>query len=286
MRGTLSSALLASALAFAPAALGQRGAGMGMGHPGHFSGHAGIQGGHPMGGAYSRGFNGFSSGYRAYPLTGVPRMVSPAPAHALNPGYRIPTLTNGGSLGVQAYGWNQARGRRGHEGYRGHDRDRDRRYRSPYRGFGGYGYGYPGYVNSWSVLPWDLSTSDWGGSDYSGDDGNLAAQQVSPESQQQAETYEPSPESAYRPAYEGALSVPPPPPDVVAAPVAPEPELTLIFRDGHREAIHNYVLTRDTVVVLDQAASGRQQRISLADIDLAATQQSARAAGLDFTPPA
>jgi hypothetical protein len=62
--------------------------------------------------------------------------------------------------------------------------------------------------------------------------------------------------------------------------------LTLIFSDGHQQAIRNYVLTSDTLIVLDQAASGYQQRIPLAALNLSATEQAAQQAGLDFSPPA
>jgi hypothetical protein len=72
----------------------------------------------------------------------------------------------------------------------------------------------------------------------------------------------------------------------MASPLAPEPALTLVFNDGHQETIHNYVLTQGAIIVLDQAASGRQNRIPLTSIDLAATEQAAQQAGLDFTPPA
>ena len=68
--------------------------------------------------------------------------------------------------------------------------------------------------------------------------------------------------------------------------VAAEPQLMLIFNDGHQEGIHNYVLTSSAVIVLDQAASGRQQRVPLTSLNLPATEQAAQQAGLDFTPPA
>lgn len=80
-----------------------------------------------------------------------------------------------------------------------------------------------------------------------------------------------------------------PPPAELAAPpmaVATEPELKLIFRDGHQQSIRNYVLTGKTLIVLDNAAAGRQQRIPLADLDVHATEQAAEAAGLEFNPPA
>ena len=99
-----------------------------------------------------------------------------------------------------------------------------------------------------------------------------------------------APESdRYRPDYPDPAYGQPPyqdSPGVAADSVASEPELTLVFNDGHRESIRNYVLTSSSVIVLDQAASGRQQRIPLATLDLNATEEAAQQAGLDFTPPA
>jgi len=69
-----------------------------------------------------------------------------------------------------------------------------------------------------------------------------------------------------------------------AVPTA-EPELTVIFKDGHSQQIHNYALTRDTLIVLDSAVSGRESRIPLDAVDLPATEHSASNAGLDFMPP-
>jgi hypothetical protein len=66
----------------------------------------------------------------------------------------------------------------------------------------------------------------------------------------------------------------------------PEPQLTLIFKDGHQQTIRNYVLTHSEVIVVDQAASGRQQQIPLASLDVSATEEAAQQAGLDFSPPA
>jgi hypothetical protein len=45
------------------------------------------------------------------------------------------------------------------------------------------------------------------------------------------------------------------------------------------------VLTSAEVIVMDDAASGRIPRISLSDLNLPATEQTARQAGLDFSPP-
>jgi hypothetical protein len=146
-------------------------------------------------------------------------------------------------------------------------------YRSPYRGYGLYGYPY---ANSWELLPWDI-----GSPDLTGDDSNSGS---SPDPGQQPAMSMAAPDDGYRPdssapPYQNSAAI-------SSAPIAPEPELTLIFNDGHQEAIRNYVLTSDTVIVLDQPASGRQLSIPLAELNLPATEQAAQQAGLEFSPPA
>ena len=81
-------------------------------------------------------------------------------------------------------------------------------------------------------------------------------------------------------------------PEVI--PVAPatgisaacEPELRLIFKDGHTEAIRNYVPTPHDVIAMDAAASGQVPRIALSELNLPAPEQAARKDGVDFSPPA
>jgi len=168
---------------------------------------------------------------------------------------------------------------------RGDDRDRDR-YRSPYRG-NGYGYGYPYvYTNSWELLPWDLGYPDFTGYNDGYDNGDSSSD---PDAAQQSAGYaqppQPPPDYAppegYRPDYAPSSY-----PSAPAAPVAPEPQLTLIFKDGHTQTIRNYVLTQNKVIVLDNAASGREQQVPLGALNLQATEQAAQQAGLDFSPPA
>jgi hypothetical protein len=75
---------------------------------------------------------------------------------------------------------------------------------------------------------------------------------------------------AYRSAYR--VSVPPP----------PEEQVTLVFNDGRPpEEIHNYILTRSMLTVLD----GRRRDIPVDQLDLAATEKANRAAGVDFQLP-
>jgi hypothetical protein len=288
MRQMTFVAFLSATLTVAPLVLAQRGAPPGGAGSGHMAG--GFSGAHVAGGAmghigggfagrsYSRapGFAGPGSGFQLR----TPNFVSIAPSHgvftapnhAFGPTYQMP-------YAPPANAWHHdGRGDRDHD----QDHEREYRHRSPY---GSYGYGYGGYpyayASSWELLPWDVSSD----STDSGDNAEADVQQ------QQAESA-PAPDQGYRPEYDGSAQQLWAQPSVdsagrtAAPPVAPEPALTLIFNDGHQETIHNYVLTSQDVIVLDQAASGRQMRIPLDSIDLHATEQAAQQAGLDFRPPA
>ena len=252
MRRMFPVAFLSVLLISLPSAFAQRGEHSGGGHGGSI--------GHSFGGGFSGShFAGRSSGFASRNFATAPRFTSRAPVRSFAPGYRMP------------YGGITAERRR--------DGRSGSRYRSPYRGYG-YSYGgYPYYANSWELLPWDL-----GYPDFTGDDDSAAD---APQEQPAASV--PPPDESYRPEYEQPAYQEPAyqmPPTTVDDSVAAEPELTLIFNDGHREAIHNYVLTHDALIVMDQAASGRPQQIPLASLNLPATEQAAQQAGLDFSPPA
>lgn len=258
--GVVSGFLIAGSAAFAQ-------------HGGYAGGHAGFAG--HAGGFSSRGFSGSITGYPGQITTQAPhaitmpgRAVFGPSGRAFAPGF-VPSWTGSQPAWSNRGGWRDG-------GYR-----RDRGY-----GRGGYGYGagYPIYANSWELLPYDF-----GYSDYTGDDtGEGSAQQGSAQNTVAA----PPSDSDYRPEYPGYEGAPYPgqqayaAPPAPAAPIAPEPELTLIFRDGHTQAIRNYVLTASNLVVLDEAAAGRQQRIPLSELNLPATEKAAQQAGLDFSPPA
>lgn len=169
-----------------------------------------------------------------------------------------------------------------------HERERDHhrlgRYRSGY-------YGAVPLYNSWVLMPWDYGYLEENG--YPGEESGAAGAEPAA----QPGEYPPAPSDEHRPAYSVAeREVPPPPPPAepaappaTAAPpttaLAGEPALTLVFKDGHRQSVRNYALTGSSIIVLDNAASGRQQRIPLADLNVPATEQAAEAAGLDFSPP-
>jgi hypothetical protein len=270
MRQIVPVALL-SALIAVPSALAQRPAGHSGGFAsGHFGGSFGRSFSGPVGHSFGGSFApGRMAGFSTHSFGTAPRMNFSAPGRAFAP--------------ESAWRGDYGRDRGGRD--RG-GRDRGGRYRSPYQGYG-YGYGgYPYlYANSWELLPGDLGYSDFmGEDDDTGTD--TAQQQPAPESV-------PPPGDGYRQqygksSYEGYT---PPPPDyypsrpTASAAPAPEPQLTLIFKDGHQEAIQNYALTPDSVIVMDHPAPGRQQSIPLAQLNLPATEQAAQQEGLDFTPP-
>jgi len=82
-----------------------------------------------------------------------------------------------------------------------------------------------------------------------------------------------TPADSYRPAY-----VSPQAPE----PLAPEEAVTLVFKDGRpSQQIHNYMLTRTTLFVLD----GHRIEIPVDQLDLAATAKANRDAGVDFQLP-
>jgi hypothetical protein len=248
---------MAALLSVAPAAVAQRAGG---GHGGGFGGgHASGFGGGGAGHSFGGGFGGSSGRFSASAprnFSAAPRMSYSLPARGFAPGYR-----SNYSASRQAFA----------------GRGRDNRYRAPYRGYGGYG-GYP-YATGWQLTPWELGYPDFLG--YGNDIGDP---QPSADMGPVAGDAGAGPEDDYRPEY-GAGSDYRPAPYAASAP-ASEPELTLIFNDGRRQPIRNYALTSESVIVLDNAASGRQQSIPLSDLNLQATEQAAQQAGLEFTPPA
>ena len=69
----------------------------------------------------------------------------------------------------------------------------------------------------------------------------------------------------------------------LAAPVHAQPTTVLIFKDGRPpEKVHNYALTGSTLYALD---GDMNQEIPLALLNVPATVESNRAAGVDFALP-
>ena len=66
---------------------------------------------------------------------------------------------------------------------------------------------------------------------------------------------------------------------------ASEPAVTIIYKDGHSQQIHNYAITRSSLLMMDNASAGYSPQIPLEQINLPATEQANRAAGVDFRLP-
>jgi hypothetical protein len=282
MRRALTSLFLTAAIVWVNShlMLAQRGGGHGSsgGHASGFSsGGFGTRGfGSSFGGSYlgstprsfpaprmnfqsgSSAYNSYARPYAAYQQRSWP--VARSPFGQLS----APTVSRApypGALGSRS--WN------GYPSHGGYPNGR-RVYRSSY----GYGYispFYSGLVTGW-IAPWpyfgnwdDISgTSDTGPAP----DQSYAAEQQPP--------YEPENEApmAYQAGYPSATETP-----------ASEPALTIVYKDGHSQQVHNYALTPTTLLLLDDAASGRTQQVSLEEINLPATQAANRAAGVDFSLP-
>jgi|GEM_PF-4846293 len=262
MRRYLAASVLLTAIGFlvvlpVPAQRGAAGA--------HFAGGRGNGG---FSAPVSRGFNSVPLMNRNVPTN---NLSQPYPAHSfvtaprsISPGFRSPSgyrMPSG-----QTTGWGRAPGLAS-------DRDHHR-YRRPYL------YAGSTYLTSGSLDYWP---SEIGYPEFSGDY-DTSGQPISQDAQNV-----PAPEYAdeqdnggasqpYRAACQTNML------KTAAVPTA-EPELTVIFKDGHSQQIHNYALTRDTLIVLDSAVSGRESRIPLDAVDLPATEHSASNAGLDFMPP-
>lgn len=290
MRVGPAVALLALALPLGIAlpACAQRGGSHGGGSHGGGS-HGGFSGGP------APAFRGSSGGYRpsasasgparftagsrftnGYPRTGYPGRYSNNVRRNFAPGVRVSNARP--AYGAGTYGAN--------------DRDHRHPYRSPYRaGYGAAGFGF---------VPW--IGSDYGGypDDDGGYDDGYAEGSYDP-------NYGAAPDDAANgdgaPGYQGPgypgpgyagpgypdqppipYQAPPAQSRPAAAASAPLPmeAVTLVFKDGRpAEHVHNYILTRTTLSILDE----HHRDIPVDELDLAATQKANRDSGVDFHLP-
>jgi len=259
MRWLLTASLIAG-LAVVPAAAQRGGSG---GHGGGFSAPHGFAAPHISG--------GFNSGARFAPSpVFTQRNFSAPPRYSWN----MPGRYTGNQVSRLPYGSPYSRS--GSNWGRGRQPYQRSRYRQPYIPY------Y--YANSTYLVP-GLLNSYW---DYQ-DNWNAGDDQSASSNQGQVENYgDYGPQGDYEPQpmpYENqqAQEIPPPPP----GPSEPLPQaaVTLVFKDGHSQQIHNYAMTKTTLYVLDDAASGRRPEISLDQLDVSATERTNREAGVDFVVP-
>ncbi len=257
-----------------PSLLAQRGGGHGGGHAGGFTGSRGFGGGTGFSGGMGAGHGmSFPAPRVNFPsnFASAPRMAYPTRSFSSYP--RTNYSMSGYPANRVPYGQVRSQGiKRGpYPGNGSSGRSRSRYpYRRPYF-YASATYLTPGLLNYWPYF------GDWGSS-Y--DDSGSSYQDTSAEQTDAAQNEAYAPEAEQQtwgaPTYSSAPSAEP----------APEPAVTLVFKDGHSIEIHNYAATSRTILLLDQASSGRTSQVSLDEIDLAATERVNREAGVDFNLPA
>jgi hypothetical protein len=228
------------------------------------SGHGGSSGGS----SFHGGFSGGSSGHSAPAFRGGSGASAPS-RFAGGTRYAGP-VRPGVVRGIAPRNSNYNYGAR-RPGNPSPDRYR-RPYRSPYGA--GYPYGFAPFTG-WAD-PYLSGYTDDSGYDDSGASQNYAGDAYNdPYGQQPPEQEQQAPNLPYQYSSSG--------PSASARP-APESEeaVTLVFKDGRvPEQIHNYMLSRTTLSVLDK----HHQEIPVDELDLAATAKVNRDAGVDFHLP-
>ena len=184
----------------------------------------------------------------------------------------------------------------GHDPWNGnHDHDHDHHHRGVYWGgsvypwypyYGYYPWYYTGPIFTGYVDPWLFTQDNYDDSYGYGSNGGYVG---APYRDYGTQSSQPYPQEYYdadaasvgqafgRGPYSGQSEV-----SGAGSAPAPTGTLTVIFNDGRQpEQIHNYLLTADSLTVLDS----HYRQIPLAQIDVAATEQANRAAGVDFRVP-
>jgi hypothetical protein len=94
-----------------------------------------------------------------------------------------------------------------------------------------------------------------------------------------SQPYSPESQPAYRPQYQ-------PSPSAIRPVAPPASQVTLVYKDGRSEQIHNFLLSRDTITIWDQRQNENPREIPIDQLDIAATEKANRDAGVDFRLPA
>ena len=257
---------------------GGGGHGGGGGHAGGgFGGHAGFSGG---GSRFSGGMR--SGGMRSGAIHSSP--IHSSPIHASS------GVARGFSRGPVFAQRNSSRGPFLHDGFRGnrsrHGFGRNgfgNRFRS--RGFGnncygygcwgGYGYGYP-WWGDYDFLGWGDSDSSY---DQDYQDNLAQADQMNQESlQEQQEEQQMRRQEEADGDQDICYARPAQPPREESL---PQPATVLVFRDQHKQEVHNYAIVGQTL----WSFGARTEKIPLADLDLAATVKANDERGLTFHVP-
>lgn len=136
-------------------------------------------------------------------------------------------------------------------------------------------YLYPGYLVSGFWGYGDLG-SDYGDNPQPSDNSAAALPAYPPDYYAQAAApFYPQPPPPAAPAAQQPAASP--------APIPDQPATTLVFKDGRPSVqVQSYAITRTTLYILD---GQRRREIPLSDLDVQATQQANREAGVDFNLP-
>jgi hypothetical protein len=285
MRQLSAIAAILASLACAPLLAqhgGSHGGGGGFSHGGsssHFSA--------PSSGFHSAPSSGFRRGFNSTPparFNGSSPSFRPSrpgmPSNFRSPAYRSPYNTRP-AYSSQNSGRNQFRlPYRGPGGNRNHGPRYSGYWNSPYAiPFLYPNYGYDGWLDSGFYNDSDnygdnyVTNPNYPGDNYGGNDPGDGQQYGDP-----AQDYDQS-ASVYPGTYPNQGFSPRPEYDAPPS----QASVTLVFKDGRpAEQIHNYMLSRTTLTVLDQ---GRHD-IPVDQLDLAATEKANRTAGIDFHLPA
>jgi hypothetical protein len=145
-------------------------------------------------------------------------------------------------------------------------------YRGPYSYVGypwlaPFGYGLP------YALPYGDDQDEGGGAQVAPQQADYSNQPTGDYGPEAPEVAANAP-SPFRPTYQAQIE---------AAPVHLQPATTLIFKDGRTPVqVHNYALTASTLYALD---GDSRQEIPLSLLDVPATVEANRKAGVDFALP-
>ncbi len=130
-----------------------------------------------------------------------------------------------------------------------------------------FGSGFP------SALPYGDDQDEGGGAQMTPQQSDYSNQPTSDYGPEAPEVAANTP-SPFRPTYQA---------EIEAAPVHLQPTTTLIFKDGRTPVqVHNYALTARTLYALD---GDSRQEIPLSVLDVPATVEANRKAGVDFALP-
>ncbi len=236
------------------------------GHGGGFGGHASFGGGH-TGGFSGRGFGSVHTGGGHF-SGGMRTGFSRGPVRSYNRGFSRGPYLDSGSHG-------------GFHNNRFHGRFHDHGFRHSRFNYGYWAYPLWGaYYDPWM---WDWAYDDSRfDANYQNDlaQANEMNEQSLEQQRMLREEEAAGDQDLYNPNASRASSNPAPSENGQGTVVTPP--TVLVFRDHHQQEIQNYAIVGQTLWIF---ASPNTQKVSLAELDLPATQKANEDRGVTFQPP-